>query len=219
MAADPSRGAYGRWAGIYDLVSHSTPGIWAVRNRAVSALDLSPGDTVLDLGCGAGPNVPHLRQAVGASGHVLGVDFTGHILDRARARHDHANVTFVQGDVTDLPVEDPVDAIFSSFLTGMLPAPALAVDTWADLLGPGGRIGLLDASLSDVRVAWPLNQAVKGLVYASAPEKSLDWETAPWTTVTRRVKLGHAEIRANAVETTEQSWLLGTVRCTTGTID
>lgn len=219
MAADPSQGAYGRWAGVYDVVSHHTPGLPHLRERAVESLDLEAGDTVVDLGCGAGPNVPFLRDAVGASGEVVCVDFTGPIIERARENHDHPNVTFLQGDVTELPLDGPVDAILASFLCGMLPDPTTTVDGWADHVRSGGTLALLDASLSDARLAWPVNQAVKGMVFASSPEKSLDWETAPWTTVTRRVKLAHAEIRANASETTEQSWLLGTVRCTTGRID
>lgn len=219
MAADPSQGAYGRWAGVYDVVSHHTPGLPRLRARAIQALDLEPGDTVIDLGCGAGPNIPLLRNAVGASGEVVGVDFTGPILERAREKHDFPNVRFIQADVTELPLDGAVDAIFASFLCGMLPDPTTTVDGWSTHVRTGGTLGLLDASLSDARIAWPANQVIKGMVFASSPEKSLDWETAPWHTVTRRVKLAHAEIRANASETTEQSWLLGTVRCTTGRID
>lgn len=218
MATDQSQRLYGRWASVYDVVSHATPGIARLRANAIDVVGLEPGDTVVDLGCGSGPNIPNLRRAVGPAGHVVGVDFTAPILERARERHSHDNVSFVQGDVTDLPIEGPVDAVFASFLMGMLPDPATAVDSWAELLRPGGRLALLDASLSDARLAWPLNQAVKAMVLASSPEKSLDWETAPWTSVTRRVDLAHAEIRAHATETMEVTWLLGTVRLTAGTL-
>lgn len=219
MVAAQSQQFYGRWARLYDGLSHSTPGIRSLRRAAVAALDLHLGDTVVDMGCGTGPNVPHLRRAVGPGGTVIGVDFTGPVLERARANHDYENVEFVQGDVTTLPVDADVDAIFASFLSGMLPDPAETVDTWTAHLGPGGTLGLLDAALSDNRVAWPLNQAVKAMVYASMPEKSRDWDTAPWTTVTRRVDLAHAEVDANTTSTTEQTWLLGTVRVTAGSIE
>lgn len=219
MSAAPSQRFYGRWAHLYDALSHSTPGIRSLRRAAVATLDLEPGDTVVDMGCGTGPNVPHLRRAVGPAGRVIGVDFTGPVLDRARENHDAENVEFVQGDVTALPVDADIDAIFASFLSGMLPDPVGAVDTWTEHLGRGGTLGLLDATLSDKRHAWPLNQAVKAMVYASAPEKAGDWDTAPWTTVTQRVDVAHAEIRANTTDPTEQTWLLGTVRVTAGTID
>lgn len=218
MSADASQGFYGRWAELYDVLSHSTPGITHLRQQAVDELGLSPGDTVVDLGCGSGANAPYLRQAVGPSGRVVGVDFTRPILERARARHDYDCVTFVQGDVTSLPIDGPVDAIFASFLSGMLPEPTPVVDAWAERIRPGGTLGLLDASLSDTRTAWPANQLVKGVVFASSPEKTLDWDTAPWTTVTRRVKLAHAAIRRHADETTEDSWAMGTIRVTTGEI-
>lgn len=219
MVAASSQRFYGRWARLYDGVSHSTPGIRSLRRAAVAALALDLGDTVVDMGCGTGPNVPHLRRAVGPAGSVIGVDFTGPLLDRARENHDYDNVEFVRGDVTDPALDGEVDAVFASFLSGMLPNPAATVDTWTDLLAPGGTLGLLDSSLSDKRHAWPLNQAVKAMVYASAPEKSRGWDTAPWTTVTQRVDLAHAEIHANTTDPTERTWLLGTVRVTTGSIE
>lgn len=219
MSAAPSQRFYGRWAHLYDGLSHSTPGLHSLRREAVASLDLDLGDTVVDMGCGTGPNVPHLRRAVGPAGTVIGVDFTRLLLERARRNHDYQNVHFVQADVTDLPLDDEVDAIFASFLAGMLPNPADTVDTWSEHLAPGGTLGMLDASLSDTRIAWPLNQAVKAMVYASAPEKSREWETAPWKTVTRRVDLAHAEIHAHTTHPTERTWLLGTVRVTAGSID
>jgi len=219
MSVAASQGFYGRWAALYDVLSHSTPGITHLRQQAIDGLGLSTGDTVVDLGCGSGANVPALRQAVGSSGQVIGVDFTGPILQRARARHDHEGVSFVRGDVTNLPIEGSVDAVFASFLSGMLPEPTLAVDAWAAAIRSGGALGLLDASLSDARTAWPANQLVKGVVFASSPRKGLDWDVAPWTTVTRRVKLAHAAIRRHASETTEDSWAMGTIRVTTGEIE
>lgn len=219
MPADSSQGFYGRWAEVYDVLSHATPGIDRVRADAIDALDLDVGDTVVDLGCGTGANVPHLRRAVGRSGRVVGVDFTRPVLSRARERHDHDEVAFLHGDVTDLPVDEPVDGVFASFLAGMLDDPMPTVDAWADHVRPGGSLGLLDASLSDARTAWPANQVVKGVVFASSPEKSLDWDTAPWTTVTRRVKLAHAAIRRHAADTAEETWAMGTVRATVGEME
>lgn len=219
MTANPSQGFYGRWAHLYDVLSHRTPGISTLRAAAVESLDLDAGDTVIDLGCGAGPNVPHLRRAVGPMGHVVGVDFTRPILQRARRTHAAGNVTFTTGDVTDLPIKGPVDAIVSSFLSGMLPEPTTTITRWTDLVRPGGRVALLDAALSGTRVAWPLNQIVKAIIFASAPRKLRAWNTAPWTTVTKRVDLAAAELDRQSTATSRQSWLLGTVRLTTGHIE
>jgi ubiquinone/menaquinone biosynthesis C-methylase UbiE len=219
MPATESQDFYGRWSSVYDVLSHATPGIRRLRASALSALDLPDDATVLDLGCGAGANIPHLRRAVGPAGRVVGVDFTEPVLARARARHDHDNVQFVRADVTDPPIDGPVDAVVASFLGGMLPDPVATVDAWASLVRPGGAIALLDASLSDARVAWPINQLLKAVIFASAPDKTRALRPAPWTTVTQRVELAHAEIHVHARETTEYTWLLGSLRFTMGVRD
>lgn len=52
---------------------------------AVDALELSPGDTVVEVGCGTGANLPLLAARVGPTGRVVGVDITDAMLERARA--------------------------------------------------------------------------------------------------------------------------------------
>jgi len=83
---------YGRWARVYDWVA-TAPGVESWRTRAVGALDLDPGDTVVEMGCGTGANVPHLREAVGPEGRVVGVDLTRGMLRRARERVDEKFAT------------------------------------------------------------------------------------------------------------------------------
>jgi demethylmenaquinone methyltransferase/2-methoxy-6-polyprenyl-1,4-benzoquinol methylase len=68
---------YRRKAKHYEIVSrlYPVPGypLWAQRRRAVRALRLRPGATVIDLACGTGQNFPLIEQAVGPDGRVLGV--------------------------------------------------------------------------------------------------------------------------------------------------
>jgi ubiquinone/menaquinone biosynthesis C-methylase UbiE len=160
---------YGRWARVYDAVARHTPGIGDVRGEFVDALDLQPGDTVVEMGCGTGANVPYLRDRVGPEGRVVGVDFTRPALGRARAAAPWDNVSFVRGDAAAPPVDGPVDAVVATFVVGMLPNPARAVGDWIDLLGPGGRVGLLDAASSRRWYAGPANVAFRAFVRASAP--------------------------------------------------
>ena len=73
----------------------------AHRRRVVEALNVSPGDTVVDLGCGTGLNFPWLEGAVTASGHIIGVDLTDAMLREAQNRVDSAGWTIVQSVLSD----------------------------------------------------------------------------------------------------------------------
>jgi ubiquinone/menaquinone biosynthesis C-methylase UbiE len=162
---------YGRWARVYDWIA-TAPGVESWRARAVAALDLDPGDTVVEMGCGTGANVPHLREAVGPDGCVVGIDLTRGMLRRARERVDRAgwsNVHLVRADATCFPVTGPVDGVLATFVVGMFADPRPAVDGWMDLLAPGGRVALLNAGRSDRPVARPLNLGFRAFVRAAAP--------------------------------------------------
>jgi len=92
---------YGRWAGLYDRVAaRSVVQSW--RRRAVDALALSPGDTVVEMGCGTGANVPALRERVGSEGRVVGLDLTREMIERARTHPERTGpgVDYLRGDAT-----------------------------------------------------------------------------------------------------------------------
>jgi hypothetical protein len=74
---------YGRWAALYDRVA-TAPGVGRWR-RAAAERVARPGDTVVEMGCGTGANLPYLRERVGPTGRVVGVDLTGPPLRRAAA--------------------------------------------------------------------------------------------------------------------------------------
>ena len=137
-AVSDVRALYDRWARVYDwnpVLALVRP----ARRRAVEAMGLSAGDTVLDMGTGTGANLPFLRRAVGSTGHVVGVDLSPRMLDRARARVDDAgwrNVTLLEADMRDPPVSAPVDAVFSGFVVVMYADPGRLIDAWADRLEP-----------------------------------------------------------------------------------
>ncbi|MFB6207055.1 MAG: class I SAM-dependent methyltransferase [Haloglomus sp.] len=173
---------YGDNAALYDRIATLPPvGRW--RARAVATLDLSPGDVVVEMGCGTGANLPYLRRAVGDSGRVVGVDLTGPLLGRAReriAREDWNNVHVVQGDATAPPARR-ADAVLATFVVGLLEAPGEAVETWCDLVASArgedaddrGRVALVDATASDHPVGRFLNPAFRAFVTAGAPSSSL----------------------------------------------
>ncbi|USZ69172.1 class I SAM-dependent methyltransferase [Halorussus salilacus] len=213
---------YGRWADLYDILARATPGLGRLRDRAADALGLEPGDTVVEMGCGTGANFPHLRERVGPTGRVVGIDFTRGMLQRARDRIERegwGNVHVVQADATRIEFREPPDAILATFVVGMLGDPAGAVERWADMLAPGGHLALLDAAQTTRRFGWPVNQAFRGLVVASSPTGMDGYERAPWTVLDDRVESARRALSTRAEEVTHGEHALGIVRLTGGTVD
>lgn len=174
MTAADTRAFYGRWARAYDALCRLLPGLGGLRGRAVDALVLSPGDTVVEFGCGTGANLPHLRDAVGSGGTVVGVDLTPGMLaraDRRVARAGWRNVHLVQGDAATPPVAD-VDAVLGTFVVGLLDDPAAGVRSWLDRVRPGGRVAVLEAGRSTHWAGRRLNPAFDAFVAAGAPDRS-----------------------------------------------
>src|SRR6201989_1322597 len=81
---------YRKKAKHYDITSrlYPAPGYpqRAQRRQAVQALDLRPGDSVIDIACGTGLNFPLIEEAIGPDGRIIGVDLTDAMLARAQDR-------------------------------------------------------------------------------------------------------------------------------------
>ena len=213
---------YSRWADLYDAIATQTPGVGQLRERAVAALAPDGGDVVVDVGCGTGATLPFLRERVGSRGTVVGVDFTPGMVSRARERVREAgwgNVHVVRGDATRLPV-DRADAVFASFLSGMLAAPDRAVSDWADLVGSGGRLALLDLARSTRAVGAPLNPLFRGLVRASSPPGTgKRHEASPTRVLDRRVAAAHRALFERCSGVAHGRAALGFVRISAGAVE
>ena len=214
-----ARAFYGRWARLYDVIA-TFPGVGSWREAAAQSLDLSAGDTVIEMGCGTGANLPYFRERVGPDGTVVGVDFTRGMLDRAAtriAREGWANVHLVHGDATRPPIEGPVDAVLAGFVVGMLADPAGAVGDWLDLIAPGGRIALLDAARSSRASARPLDAAFRLFVAASTPPATqLRYANPPWESLDERVAAARRLLADRTVDHTHETFGLGFVRLSSG---
>jgi SAM-dependent methyltransferase len=114
---------------------------------AVAELGLRAGQTALDVGCGTGRALPHLRAAVGRGGKVLGVDLTSEMLATARDHGRHLDGWLVLADARRLPLRaGGVDGVLAAGLLRHLPDAGDGLAELARVTRAGGRLGLFHPS-------------------------------------------------------------------------
>jgi ubiquinone/menaquinone biosynthesis C-methylase UbiE len=147
MGADLDRAVayYRELAPRYD---HYTRRINRIRLRTIEALELAPGQSVLDAGCGTGWCIPELARRVGDGGQVVGFDPSPEMLAIARSREcgSAARVLILQASGQDVKLPDKVDAILFSYTHDLIRSRA-ALDNVLGQARPGARVAATSTKL------------------------------------------------------------------------
>lgn len=142
------RGAklYERWALLDKYYLIVDVAISRFRKKAINRLDLAEGGTVADIGCGHGRSLKQLRDVVGPSGSVLGIDYSDGMVNRSQDRYKKdPSVSVVRGDARSLPLQSgSLDAALSSYALSTIPRAKSAIESVYRALKAGGRLAVVD---------------------------------------------------------------------------
>jgi SAM-dependent methyltransferase len=170
--ADLSADQTSRLAGYLQEIADD-PFLRQIAVRSLELMSLAPGQTVLDVGCGAGVFLPALAHAVAPDGHVVGVDYSAALLEEARTRAESAGVlqqiTLREADATQLPFADAsFDAAHVERVLLHVDDPDAVLREMRRVVRPGGCVVAVEPDYGGVRIDHPDQEAVRLMIQATA---------------------------------------------------
>jgi len=113
---------------------------------------IGPGQRILDLGSGVGDVALLLARLVGPAGEVVGIERDAHSIARAAARVSKGGlhqVSFMRGDVSQIPGSKPFDAVVGRYILMFLPNPVAILRSLTEFIRPGGVLAFQEASFAN----------------------------------------------------------------------
>jgi demethylmenaquinone methyltransferase/2-methoxy-6-polyprenyl-1,4-benzoquinol methylase len=154
-----------------------------LRRRTIDRLKLRAGDTVLDVACGTGLSFDLLHDAVGDSGHIIGVELSPEMIELARRRVAEAgwkNVTLIESDMASVVLSHQLDAILFNFTHDVLRSKPALANIFASARG-GARVALAGMKYPPRWMA-PVNYVVRA--QARPYMTTFEGLAAPWDLAT-----------------------------------
>ncbi|MCC5859222.1 MAG: methyltransferase domain-containing protein [Ectothiorhodospiraceae bacterium] len=193
MDLESIRTAYRRYANHYDRIFGPVfnPG----RKLAIQALDLEPGQRVLEVGVGTGLSLPYYPEGV----RVVGIDISPEMLDKARDRVEEQNLSQVEDllvmDAENLELEDAsFDAVVAMYVASVVPHPDRLVDEMRRVCIPGGDILIINHFTSRNPVLRGLERGLRPLSRMLGFRPDMDLDSLPELEDFRRIGVQNANI-------------------------
>jgi SAM-dependent methyltransferase len=161
-----------------------------LRAKAARLLDLAPGARVLDLGCGPGGSLPYLRDAVGPSGEVVGVEISPDVAVNAQrrvARHHWSNVRVINAAAQTVELTGTFDGALM-FAAPDVFASGAALDNILPHLRPDARVVFFGAKTSRRRTGWVLNTLLRTVTRKLSFRTTPVPDDAPWRLLAARLE-------------------------------
>ncbi len=159
----------------YDSVAAPALGS-SFQHEAVSYLRLKPGDVVVDVACGTGSTFTLIKQKIGETGHLIGIDLSPEMLQQARARvvaNGLTNVLLINASAKEAQFEKTADAILFSFAHDVLQSSRTLHNLFQHAT-PGARVAACGIKLAPwwniplnyfiYQIAWKYHTVHKGLL-------------------------------------------------------